>query len=372
MVPSLRLSTQGDIAVLHESNVNGRWLIAAGPSFPVAGGQIPRPHDGALFFRHDLDSWYTWNESTAAWIAVGGSGAALTVQEKDGSPSVTNTSTLQFDQADGFVVTEPAPGSALVNMSAATTTAKGIVELATSGESAANVVVQGNDARMSDARTPSAHASSHQNAGGDEVATATPGANAIPKAGAGGTLATGWLPAGTTSALGTVELATDGEVAANVVVQGNDGRLQNRSRTRGCKVTHSANQSIANLTITALAFDTERYDYPGWHSNVTNNTRITVDATAVCDVFVSWAYAINATGERAWDIRINATNYIVGTTLSATSGAAFESANGPAVQHEFTATDYVESVALQTSGGALNINKSANYSPEMSVSLRAA
>lgn len=38
------------------------------------------------------------------------------------------------------------------------------------------------------------HASQHQNGGSDEVATATPGANAIPKAGSGGTLALGWMP----------------------------------------------------------------------------------------------------------------------------------------------------------------------------------
>lgn len=40
---------------------------------------------------------------------------------------------------------------------------------------------------------PSAHASSHQNGGSDEIATATAAANAIPKAGAGGKLAAGWL-----------------------------------------------------------------------------------------------------------------------------------------------------------------------------------
>jgi len=39
---------------------------------------------------------------------------------------------------------------------------------------------------------PSAHASTHQNGGGDEVATATAAANAIPKAGSGGTLAPSW------------------------------------------------------------------------------------------------------------------------------------------------------------------------------------
>lgn len=38
------------------------------------------------------------------------------------------------------------------------------------------------------------HASTHQHGGADEVATATAGANAIPKAQAGGTLALGWIP----------------------------------------------------------------------------------------------------------------------------------------------------------------------------------
>lgn len=58
---------------------------------------------------------------------------------------------------------------------------------------AVDTACQGNDARLSDARTPTAHASTHQNAGSDEVATATAGANAIPKAGAGGKLAVGWI-----------------------------------------------------------------------------------------------------------------------------------------------------------------------------------
>jgi hypothetical protein len=43
-------------------------------------------------------------------------------------------------------------------------------------------------------RQPARHAATHQNGGSDEVATATPAANAIPKAGSGGTLAAGWLP----------------------------------------------------------------------------------------------------------------------------------------------------------------------------------
>lgn len=38
-----------------------------------------------------------------------------------------------------------------------------------------------------------AHATTHQHGGADEVSTVTPGANAIPKAGAGGKLAAGWV-----------------------------------------------------------------------------------------------------------------------------------------------------------------------------------
>lgn len=57
---------------------------------------------------------------------------------------------------------------------------------------------------------PANHASTHQNGGADEVATATPGANAIPKAGAGAKLGIGWLPTGAT---------------VNDVCIGNDARL---------------------------------------------------------------------------------------------------------------------------------------------------
>lgn len=41
--------------------------------------------------------------------------------------------------------------------------------------------------------TPTDHASSHQHGGGDEIATATPGADDIPKAEASGKLNDGWL-----------------------------------------------------------------------------------------------------------------------------------------------------------------------------------
>ena len=44
--------------------------------------------------------------------------AILTVEEVDGSPSLTNTSTFRFDQADGFVVSNPSTGIVRIDLSA--------------------------------------------------------------------------------------------------------------------------------------------------------------------------------------------------------------------------------------------------------------
>jgi len=114
-------------------------------------------------------------------------------------------------------------GSVLVpvaQLPAATTIAQGAVELATDGEVAAGVVVQGNDARLADARTPTNHAASHQNGGVDEVATATPAANAIPKAAGDGELVAGWLKSmvgdsGAGGVKGAVPAPATGDAAAH-------------------------------------------------------------------------------------------------------------------------------------------------------------
>jgi len=60
----------------------------------------------------------------------------------------------------------------------------------------AGTVAAGDDSRLSNARNPTSHATSHQNGGSDELATVTPTNNAIPKAGPTGKLASGWLPGG--------------------------------------------------------------------------------------------------------------------------------------------------------------------------------
>jgi hypothetical protein len=64
-------------------------------------------------------------------------------------------------------------GNPTVNVPDASTTTKGAVELATDGESAAGLAVQANDSRLSNSRTPTAHASTHVTGGTDKIRDAT-------------------------------------------------------------------------------------------------------------------------------------------------------------------------------------------------------
>lgn len=58
--------------------------------------------------------------------AVAGS---LTVEEVDGSPSVTGVTTIDFDQADGFTVTNSGGGVARIDMAATSSSGVGIVNV---------------------------------------------------------------------------------------------------------------------------------------------------------------------------------------------------------------------------------------------------
>lgn len=63
------------------------------------------------------------------------------------------------------------------------------------------------------------------------------------------------VDAGTTTTRGTVELATDGETAANVVVQGNDARLANANRVEiGLAASDEASDNTASTTIAKVTF----------------------------------------------------------------------------------------------------------------------
>jgi len=115
-----------------------------------------------------------WKETTVSTAGMG---------DVVGPGSSVNNNVVFFDGVTGKLIKDSGlalSGSNTGDEVDATTSVKGIAELATDGETSAGVVVQGNDSRLSDARTPTGHGNTHTN-GSDDVA------DLVGDSGSGGT-----------------------------------------------------------------------------------------------------------------------------------------------------------------------------------------
>jgi hypothetical protein len=134
----------------------------------------------------------------------------------------------------------------------------------------------------------------------------------------------------------------------------------------GCSLYQSANISVGNDASPILTWDTERFDTDGFHSTVSNTSRITIPTGKGGKylVIMLGAYAANSTGYRLFAIYKNGgsgqANQIVLAqiaNLSSTIGPFF---GGTAIMN-LVATDYIEISTNQTSSGNLNFLGREDY-----------
>jgi len=130
-----------------------------------------------------------------------------------------------------------------------------------------------------------------------------------------------------------------------------------------CRVYKAAAQSINSGSDTAIQFDSERWDTDSMHDTVTNKTRITANTAGIYVITGHAMFAANATGIRAIYIRLNGSTRIA-QQLMPSNSAGTDTALSVATVYELAAADYVELMAVQTSGGALNVLQGGNYTPE--------
>lgn len=121
----------------------------------------------------------------------------------------------------------------------------------------------------------------------------------------------------------------------------------------GARVQRAATQSIANNTFTAVTFGTEEYDSGSYHDTSTNTSRLTVPVAGKYLITGSIEYAANATGVRAAGIRMDGSTYIASQS-TASLGSVLATTVNVSVVRDLAANAYVELMAYQTSGGALN------------------
>lgn len=136
--------------------------------------------------------------------------------------------------------------------------------------------------------------------------------------------------------------------------------------TPACRVFHSAAQSITTSAVSqVLAFNSERYDTLAMHDNVTNNSRITIVDAGLYLITAAVEFAANATGYRQIELLLSAATFIaIDNRVSV--GAGDTTKCNISTVYKFTAGQYLEVRAMQTSGGALNVNNFGQSSPEFS------
>ena len=135
-----------------------------------------------------------------------------------------------------------------------------------------------------------------------------------------------------------------------------------------CRAYNSANLAVATSTDTALTLNSERFDNAAIHSTSSNTSRFTVPPGAggkyICTGSITWAS--NGSGTyRACFLKVNG-SIRIGQINAAPSASHGSDATVVAV-YALAAADYVEMYAVQDSGGNVNVNVQANYSPEASI-----
>lgn len=129
---------------------------------------------------------------------------------------------------------------------------------------------------------------------------------------------------------------------------------------RSTTFTHAASGSFA-----AITFNQEFYDVGGCHSTVTNNTRITVpaggDGKYVFFGNVSWGPS--TAGRRILRFVLNGSSVIAQTedVPALVGGASSQALPSPPVA--LVAGDWIELQAFQDTGGNIDIDVIADFSP---------
>lgn len=123
----------------------------------------------------------------------------------------------------------------------------------------------------------------------------------------------------------------------------------------GCRVTKTANQTIANNTATNLTFPTETYDTDAFHSTSVNTSRLTIPTgfAGYYAITANVGFDTNATGRRTATIKLNGSTAIA--LCEITPGSGVFPAFSINTTYSLIDGDFVEIEVFQTSGGNLDV-----------------
>lgn len=125
----------------------------------------------------------------------------------------------------------------------------------------------------------------------------------------------------------------------------------------GCRAFMVVTQSIADSTATALTLGSENLDTDpngAMHDLVTNSSRVTIRTTGLYLLAGHITFSPHATGYRTGQFRVNGAGVLATDARTSIGGASNHDQMFSHV-YPLTASDYIELLALQTSGVANTI-----------------
>lgn len=126
---------------------------------------------------------------------------------------------------------------------------------------------------------------------------------------------------------------------------------------------HSANQTLTDTVATTLSFDGESYMRDGMHSTTTNNSRITCRTQAIYLLTANAFFAASAAGTyRVIRFILNGVTDIGGEQRPPVNSGLDGTRLACATPYALYADDYVEVVAIQNSGGPLDVLTPPSFS----------
>lgn len=130
----------------------------------------------------------------------------------------------------------------------------------------------------------------------------------------------------------------------------------------GVGLNKTSDQSISNDTSTAITYTGEDFDTDGFHSTVTNTSRITIPSGkgGYYYIYAFLSFQDNATGSRAIHINKNGSRIATFTRVQTVTETGATTTIGGTMVFNLAATDYIEVLGFQKSGGSLNVLGSAS------------
>lgn len=132
----------------------------------------------------------------------------------------------------------------------------------------------------------------------------------------------------------------------------------------GARVNNSTSTvSAGNTTWTSMTWSAENFDTDAFHDTGSNTSRLTCPAGLAGKYLIvgNIQFAANTTGQRGWRILLNGATVIGGDFRNTEASGSVQTRAVVSAIYDLVPGDYVELQGWQSSGGALNMGGSTDY-----------